>query len=77
MPLYEYLCKKCDQRAELLIRSSTVATCPHCGSTQLKKLVSAPTMPGRSAGVIAAGRARAAREGHTSNYAKRNGKIVD
>jgi putative FmdB family regulatory protein len=77
MPLHDYLCKKCDQRFELLILSSTVPTCPGCGSTRLQKLVSAPVMPGRSASIIAAGRARAAREGHTSNYRKRNGKIVD
>jgi putative FmdB family regulatory protein len=77
MPLYEYLCKKCDQRVELLIQSSAVPTCPDCGSTRLQKLISAPIMPGRSAGIIAAGRARAVREGHTSNYRKKNGKIVD
>jgi putative FmdB family regulatory protein len=77
MPLHEFLCKKCDQRVELLIRTSTVPTCPDCGSTRLQKLISAPTMPGKSAAIIAAGRARAAREGHTSNYRKRNGKVVD
>ncbi len=77
MPLYEYTCKKCDQTFELLVRSSTVPTCPGCGSRRLQKLVSAPTAPGKSAETIAAGRARAAREGHLSHYKRQNGKIVD
>lgn len=77
MPLYDYTCKKCDQTFELLVRSSTVPECPGCGSRKLAKLVSIPTAPGKSAGIIAAGRARAAREGHLSNYKQSNGKIVD
>jgi len=77
MPLYEYTCKKCDQTFELLVRSSTVPACPGCGSTRLHKLVSSPTAPGKSASVIAAGRSRAAREGHLSNYKRSNGRIID
>ncbi|MGE0113754.1 MAG: zinc ribbon domain-containing protein [Steroidobacteraceae bacterium] len=77
MPLYDYLCKKCNQRFELLVRSSTMPACPHCGGHRLQKLISAPAAPGKSAGIIAAGRARAAKEGHTSNYKRANGKIVD
>jgi putative FmdB family regulatory protein len=68
MPLYEYHCPACDQRFELLVRSSTVPTCPHCGATTLTKCVSAPQPPGRSAGIIKRARARAAAEGHMSNY---------
>jgi putative FmdB family regulatory protein len=77
MPFYEYICKKCDQTFELLVMSSTVPACPTCGSKKLKKLMSAPAAPGNSSGIMAAGRARAAREGHTSNYKRANGKIVD
>lgn len=77
MPIYEYLCKKCGQASELLVVSGAVPACPACNSRRLAKLVSAPQAPGRSAGVIAAGRARAAKQGHTSNYRRVNGKIVD
>ncbi|MEJ1964587.1 MAG: zinc ribbon domain-containing protein [Gammaproteobacteria bacterium] len=77
MPLYDYTCKKCDQTFELLVRSSSVPACPGCGSRHVTRLVSRPAAPGKSAGVIAAGRARAARAGHLSNYRRSNGKIVD
>jgi putative FmdB family regulatory protein len=77
MPLYDYTCKKCDHTFELLVLSSTVARCPSCGSKSLTKWVSAPTAPGKSAGIMAAGRARATREGHATNYKRSGGKIVD
>jgi len=77
MPLYDYTCKKCNQTFELLVMSSTKPKCPGCGSTRLQKLMSAPTAPGKSAAVMAAGRARAAKEGHTCNYKHSNGKIVN
>jgi putative FmdB family regulatory protein len=77
MPLYDYTCKKCDQTFELLVRSSQTPECPKCGSRRLDRHVSMPTAPGKSGAIIAAGRARAAREGHLSNYRRTNGKIVD
>lgn len=40
MPLYDYHCKACEAGFELLVRSTTVPTCPHCGSTELDKAVS-------------------------------------
>ncbi len=40
MPLYEYKCSACAKSFELLVRSSTVPQCPHCGSRQLEKLMS-------------------------------------
>jgi putative FmdB family regulatory protein len=77
MPIYEYLCKKCGQASELLVMSKAVPACPHCHSRRLQKLVSAPTAPGQSKAVLAASRARAAQEGHTSNYRHVNGKVVN
>lgn len=70
MPIYEYHCTACDQHFEMLVRSSTVPTCPQCGSTQLDKCISAPQAPGKSAGIIKAGRRAAAAEGHFSNFSK-------
>ncbi len=68
MPIYDYECKACQQRFELLVRASTVPTCPHCQSTELHKCVTAPAPPGKSAGIIKSARKQAAAEGHFSNY---------
>jgi putative FmdB family regulatory protein len=68
MPLYDYRCTTCGKTSELLVRTSTVPTCPSCGSNQLEKQVSAPVAPGQSAGIIARARSQAAKEGHFSNY---------
>ena len=68
MPLYDYRCTACNKTFELLVRASTVPTCPACGSQQLEKQVSAPVAPGQSAAIIARARRKAAREGHFSNY---------
>jgi putative FmdB family regulatory protein len=77
MPIHDYACRKCKHNFELLVMSSTVPACPRCGGTRLQTLMSAPSPPGKSAAVIAAGRARAAKAGHTSNYRRSNGKILD
>lgn len=43
MPIYEYLCRDCDQQFEQLVRSSDPSPdCPICGSGQLMKLLSVP-----------------------------------
>lgn len=70
MPIYDYRCSACQQAFELLVRSSTEPACPHCASTALERQVSLTAPQGSSAGIIAAGRRAAAREGHFSNYSK-------
>ncbi len=41
MPLFEYLCRKCDQEFEALVRSGQPApTCKSCGSDEIEKLLS-------------------------------------
>ena len=40
MPLYEYTCRSCGQRCELLVRHDTVIACPTCKSQDLKRLLS-------------------------------------
>ncbi|MCK4352270.1 zinc ribbon domain-containing protein [candidate division WOR-3 bacterium] len=47
MPVYEYRCKKCGKVTEIFQKSLTSnepAICSHCGSTNLMRLISAPTM---------------------------------
>ena len=40
MPLYEYSCRTCGEKVELLIRGSEQPVCPHCQGTHLEKLLS-------------------------------------
>ncbi|MGI6296343.1 MAG: FmdB family zinc ribbon protein [Armatimonadota bacterium] len=50
MPIYEFHCQSCDRNFELLIGISRIheATCPNCGSGDLKRAVS--TFSSRTAG---------------------------
>jgi putative FmdB family regulatory protein len=43
MPIYEYQCKTCDHRCEVLrkISDEALTTCPECGKETLIKLMSA------------------------------------
>ena len=43
MPFYEYQCKKCDHRLEVLqkISDEPLVYCPECNEASLKKLISA------------------------------------
>lgn len=68
MPIYDYRCSTCNRTFELLVRTSTIPTCPTCGSSQLEKQVSLPAPQGQSAGMISNARAQASREGHFSHY---------
>jgi putative FmdB family regulatory protein len=40
MPIFEYLCKKCDHRFEAIVNGSTVVECPACASRRLEKQLS-------------------------------------
>jgi putative FmdB family regulatory protein len=70
MPMYDYRCSACGQSFELLVRSSTVPTCPHCSSTALERQLSLTSPQGTSGAIMAAGRRAAAREGHLSNFSR-------
>lgn len=69
MPIFDFRCKKCGRTFEVLVRGSVTLACPECESEEVEKLVSRPAAPGKTAGILARGRAQAAREGHFSNYA--------
>ena len=40
MPIYEYQCRECHNRFELLLLASLAPACPACKGTDLDKLVS-------------------------------------
>lgn len=43
MPIHEYECQNCGEKVELLLgHRAETPQCPKCGSTLLKKLISAP-----------------------------------
>ncbi len=45
MPLYEYVCDKCENEFELLVRGSEEPACPSCGGKRLSKLLSVIAAP--------------------------------
>jgi putative FmdB family regulatory protein len=59
VPIYEYACKACSQRFELLIRgTSAQPACPECNSTDLEKLLSLPSVKSESTHARALGAAK-------------------
>jgi putative FmdB family regulatory protein len=40
MPIYDYACRRCGQKFELLVRTGTVEACPSCQSQDLERLLS-------------------------------------
>ncbi len=45
MPVYDYRCKQCGRKAALFYKrykdyDAAVHTCPHCGSTEMTRLIS-------------------------------------
>ena len=68
MPLYDYVCKRCNKTFEMLVTGSGTPICPDCGSHKMNKLLSLPAQPGKSKRIIASARTQAAREGHFSHY---------
>lgn len=41
MPIFEYLCRGCGAKFEVLVRGSDKAHCPKCKSTRLEQQLSA------------------------------------
>ena len=49
MPLFEFVCTKCNAKNEILVRGDSQPRCPQCGSAQLTKQASAFAPMGGSA----------------------------
>jgi putative FmdB family regulatory protein len=48
MPMYEYVCMKCEAHFEELVRGDMVVACPDCGATKVAKQLSTFAMTGSS-----------------------------
>lgn len=68
MPIYDFHCPQCDTVVELLVRFSDTPACPSCGHPQIERRIGLTAPPSVSAALAKVWRARAAREGHMSNF---------
>jgi putative FmdB family regulatory protein len=48
MPIFEYSCKTCGARFELLVRGEMTPACPECESAELERLLSLPRVHSQS-----------------------------
>ncbi len=64
MPIYEYVCGKCEKKTEVIQRfgEAPPKVCPHCGG-RLKKAFSAPAIQFKGSGWYVTDYARAKQEG--------------
>jgi putative FmdB family regulatory protein len=46
MPMYEYVCMKCEAHFEELVRGEQQVICPQCGATKVSKQLSTFAMIG-------------------------------
>ena len=53
MPIYEYACRACGNRLDLLVRGKETAACPSCASQDLERLLSLPTVKSESTHALA------------------------
>ncbi|CCG41873.1 FmdB family zinc ribbon protein [Magnetospirillum molischianum] len=70
MPIFSFRCTKCSEEFETLVMGSESPTCPACSSSALERLVSAPSVGGKTEAALGRVRQQAAREGHFSNYSR-------
>ena len=63
MPIYEYVCGKCQKKTEAIQRigEAPLKVCPHCGG-KLKKAISAPAIQFKGSGFYITDYARASSE---------------
>ena len=58
MPIYEYTCKSCEHHFEKLIRTGDAPVCVACGSSELERVFSLPTVNSEGSRARALGAAK-------------------
>lgn len=53
MPIYEYECRGCGNRFDLLVRGKEIAACTSCESQDLERLLSLPAVKSESTHALA------------------------
>lgn len=78
MPIYEYVCKKCAKKTEVIQRmgDAPLKVCPHCGG-KLKKAISAPAIQFKGSGWYVTDYARASSEGGRSKKDSDSGEKAE
>lgn len=73
MPIYEYVCRGCEEEFELLIRGEATPACPSCESEDLEKVFSLPRVhsEGRKARSLVAAKKRDQKQGSERVRAQR------
>ena len=63
MPIYEYVCQKCERRTEVIqqVGERSIRICPHCGG-RVKKAFAAPAVHFKGSGFYVTDYARAKKE---------------
>jgi putative FmdB family regulatory protein len=75
MPLYEYACRKCGERVEVIQRMSEAppAHCPKCGG-DMKKMASSPAIQFKGSGFYKTDYASASSKSDSSGESKTEAK---
>lgn len=73
MPIFEYRCRKCNVEFELLVRGGVAPVCESCGSPELEKLLSLPSIKSESTHALAlrAAKKRDKAQGAEREYTQR------
>ena len=74
MPIYEYVCQKCERRTEVIqqVGERSIRICPHCGG-KVKKAFAAPAVHFKGSGFYVTDYARAKKEEKKSGGEKAEG----
>lgn len=58
MPIFEYVCRKCSHRFEVIVLGRTAPSCPSCGGADLEKAFSVFAVGTQSGGAKPSRQAR-------------------
>lgn len=75
MPIYDYACRRCGEKFELLVLKATVEACPSCQSQDLERLLS--TGFAVSSDATRQSHLQAARRKHATSSDYRDRKVAE